>query len=266
MKPYYEAPGVTLYHGDCLQILPTLAAGSVDAVVTSPPYDSLRLYHGISFDFERTAEALNCTLTTGGVIVWVVGDQSINGSESGTSFRQALHFRSLGLRLHDTMIYAKKNPIPLNHPRYEQAFEFMFVLSKGKPRTVNLLREPCRSVGRRVCASHRRGGHGHGDRLVPFHGNGKLVQETKPRSNIWTYGVGTERQNKHPAVFPLRLARDHVSSWTNPGDLVLDPFAGSATTLVAALQTGRRAIGIELSESYCEIAAKRLEGVQQTVA
>lgn len=233
----------------------------VDMVLTSPPYDNLRTYNGYSFDFEQTAQQIFRVLKKGGVCVWVVGDATIKGSETGTSFRQALYFKDIGFNLHDTMIYRKRNKPPLNHNRYEQEFEYMFLFSKGTPRTCNLLREPCLNAGRRNTGTARNSGS---DTLSKKHGYGKDVKDTKPHGNIFEYSVGVEKDrflNKHPAKFPLSLAKDHILSWSNEGDTILDPFLGSGTTLLAAQELGRNGIGIEISAEYCEIARKRLENI-----
>jgi DNA modification methylase len=259
------SPDIDLRCGDCLDVMKTLPDGSVDLVVTSPPYDNLRQYgSGCSFDFEGVAAECKRVLAPGGVLVWVVNDQTTNGSESGTSFRQALHFKSIGLRLHDTMIYAKTNYVPLNHPRYEQVFEFMFVLSKGRPATVNKLLIPCKTAGKTV-GTHRRGLHGHGDALIPLHGQGKPTKAMKPRGNVWYYSTSGNTTPEHPAVFPLQLATDHVLSWSNPGDVVLDPFTGSGTTGEAAIRAGRRFIGIERDPSYFAIAERRIADARSSL-
>jgi DNA modification methylase len=250
-----------IIHGDCLDIMPTLANKSVDLVVTSPPYDTLRNYNGnYLFPFEEIAKELFRVTKDGGVVVWVVGDATINGSETGTSFKQALFFMSLGFKLHDSMIYAKNNYMPLTHNRYEQQFEYMFVFSKGKPKVFNPMRIPCISPG-----------------SVKYRGNAKqyensyserkreertATKEEKYKPNIWFYNVGNSSKNdrsKHNAPFPLQLATDHILSWSNEGDTVLDPFAGSGTTGVACLNTGRKFILIEKDASYCEIIRKRIE-------
>lgn len=249
-----------IIHGDCLEVLPTLQSGSVDAVVTSPPYDSMRQYRGVAaFVFIPLASELFRVVANGGVVVWVVGDGVKDGSESGTSCRQALGFMDVGFRLHDTMIYAKKNPVPrsiASHRRYEQAFEFMFVFSKGRPKTFNGLREPCKEAGkvRATGPTHRGSGHD----PIRFNGAGRPIGETKPRGNIWYYSVKHVKAIGHPATFPVQLAIDHVKTWTLHGDIVLDPFAGSGTTGVACLREGRSFIGVEQEAGYVEIARKRL--------
>lgn len=251
----------TLILGNCIEVMAGIATESVDLVLTSPPYDGLRQYNGYVFDFEAVAQGLQRILKPGGVIVWVVNDETVDGSESGTSFRQALFFKEIGLRLHDTMIYAKRNPIPRNHRRYEQAFEFMFVFSKGAPATVNLLKEKSIEYGRVNTGTMRHAGAD----LEAKHGTKKPVLEYKTKSNIWTYNVGIPHSTddkeayKHPAIFPEALASDHIMTWTNEGDLVFDPFTGSGTTGKIAVQLRRRFIGAELSAEYHEIAMTRIK-------
>ena len=245
-----------IYNEDCLQTMFTrLDMGSVDLTVTSPPYDGLRTYHGYSFDFPSVALGLLRVTKPGGVIVWIVGDATKRGSESGTSFRQALHFLELGFNLHDTMIYRKTSYVPLTHNRYEQAFEYMFVLSRGRPATFNPLREVCVDAGE---IQNTRTFYQTAKCDKPsLLNSAKPVREEKIRANVWDIwprgGV-----KGHPAQFPEPLARDHILSWSNPGDLVYDPFMGSGTTAIAARDTGRRWVGSEVSAEYCAIAKVRL--------
>lgn len=247
--------GVMILEGDCLEIMPTLADKSVDLTVTSPPYDNLRTYNGnSSFDFKGVAKELFRVTKDGGVVVWVVGDATINGSETGTSFRQALYFKEIGFNLHDTMIYQKINYMPLTHNRYEQAFEYMFVFSKGKPVTFNALMKPSRQI---------KGGATfyENDGMLRKGHSPKGINEHKIISNIWPFIIGQNR-NGHPATFPEQLTTDHILSWSNEGDTVLDPFAGSGTTGIACLNTGRKFILIEKDAGYCEIIRKRIENHQ----
>jgi DNA modification methylase len=241
--------------GDCVERTSEIKDSSIDLILTSPPYDKLRKYaSGSVFDFEGLADQCKRVLKPGGVLVWVVGDETVNGGETGTSFRQSLHFQDIGLRRHDTMIYAKSNPIPLNHNRYEQAFEFMFVHSKGRPKAVNKLTESCKRAGELAKGTQRHDL----SRLTSRHRYHDPVKSVRPRGNIWSYGHDGGRECGHPAVFPLQLAIDHILSWTNPGDLVLDPFVGSGTTLLACLQADRSGIGIDKDPAYCEIARRRV--------
>ena len=129
----------------------------IDLTVTSPPYDNLRAYNGYSWDFESVAQELYRITKDGGVVVWVVGDATIKGSETGTSFKQALYFKEIGFKLHDTMIYQSDKP-PLTHNRYEQKFEYMFVFSKGRPKTFNPIMEKCKCVGKMVKSTYRHTG------------------------------------------------------------------------------------------------------------
>jgi DNA modification methylase len=247
----------TLHTGDCLEVLKTISDNSVQLTVTSPPYDNLRTYKGYSFDFEGIARELYRVTKRGGVVVWVVADATIKGSETGTSFRQALYFKECGFNLHDTMVYAKSSQPRQNGVRYEQHFEYMFVLSKGATKLLNPLKEPCKSAGKRHTRTCRDGGK---DVLVV---SSNVVAADKVRGNIWRYSVGSgstrdKQAFEHPAIFPEQLAADHIVSWSNPGDLVLDPFSGSGTTGKMAVLNGRHFIGIDISPEYVEIARKRI--------
>lgn len=253
-----------LIHGDCLEKLKELPDNSVDLVLTSPPYDNLRSYNGSndwSFDkFKVVASELKRILKYGGVIVWVVGDATIKGSETCTSFRQALYFKDVcGLNLHDTMVFLKEGP-PLSHNRYEQKFEYMFVFSKGKPSCFNGLRVNAKHSGETRSATTMRQD---GDKLTARSGKG-FIKSTKLRGNVWEYGVGFNKTTrdvfayKHPAIFPEALVRDHILSWSNEGETVLDPFMGSGTTGKMCKILNRNFIGIEREAEYIEIARRRI--------
>jgi site-specific DNA-methyltransferase (adenine-specific) len=234
----------------------------IDLTVTSPPYDNLRTYNGFYFNFEEVAKELYRITKDGGVVVWVVNDATINGSETGTSFRQALYFKEIGFNLHDTMIYKSEKP-PLTHNRYEQKFEYMFVFSKGKPKTFNPIMIDCKYAGSNPMGTFRHTGK----ETQKAHKQSK-VNEFKIKGNVWEYATGFQKTTKdkiayqHPAIFPEQLANDHIISWSNPGDLVFDPFVGSGTTAKMALLNGRNFIGIDISDEYCEIARQRLEQAQ----
>jgi len=247
---------VDLRNGDCLELMKTIPDGSVDLTVTSPPYDNLRTYNGnCRWEFEGIAKELFRVTKQGGVVVWVVGEATFNGSETGTSFRQALFFKEIGFNLHDTMIYQKPALTFPDTNRYYQDFEYMFVLSKGKPETFNpitdrknkthgdkvhgTVREKDGSTSKKVCI-------------------GNITKEYGRRFNIWKIPNPGRAGNKHPATFPLKLALDHIVSWSNEGDTILDPFLGSGTTAVAAKSLNRNFIGFELDQTYFDIAQKRI--------
>ncbi len=244
--------------GEASEILRSMEPQSIDLTVTSPPYDNLRKYNGYTFDFETIAEQLYRVTKPGGVVVWVVADATIKGSETGTSFKQALYFMGLGFNLHDTMIWEKTNALPLTHNRYEPAFEYMFVFSKGKPKTWNPLLIPCKLAGK--SKNHKRY---NAISILTENGACRCRDETtvynecKQKGNVWHFAVG--HNTKHPAVFPAQLAHDHIISWSNPGDTVLDPMCGSGTTCVEAAKLDRQYIGIDISEEYCELSRKRLD-------
>ena len=249
-----------IYCMDNIEGLKKLDYDSIDLTVTSPPYDNLRNYKGFKWNFEEVAKQLYRITKIGGVVVWVVGDSTKNGSESCTSFKQALYFRKIGFNLHDTMIYKKVNPIPLNHNRYEQCFEYMFIFSKLKIKTFNPLLEQCKTTG--VLRNYRNPGRvkesavRNRDELI-------ITKETKYKNNIWEYVVGGKKEEgmNHPAVFPEQLAQDHILSWSNEGDLILDPFMGSGTTAKMAKLNNRNFIGFEISQEYCDFANKRIENL-----
>jgi DNA modification methylase len=247
----------TIICGDNVAVLKTFPDACIDLTVTSPPYDNLRKYNGFTFDFEGVAQELWRVTKQGGVVVWVVGDATVKGSETGTSFRQALHFMETGFNLHDTMIYEKVCQSMAGSLKcYVQAFEYMFVMAKGAIGTVNILRDRPNKEAGKVKNPRRRNADGtmkpKKDWTIPQYGR---------RFNIWAYGHGGANHG-HPAIFPEDLARDHILSWSNPGDAVLDPFIGSGTTAKMALLNGRRYIGIDVSEEYCAIASQRIESVQ----
>lgn len=242
--------------GDNVEVLRGMPDESIDLTVTSPPYGNLRTYNGFEWDFEGLAQELYRATKVGGVVVWVVGDATINGSESGTSFKQALYFKEIGFKLHDTMIYVKNSyPFPPSN-RYYQQFEYMFVFSKGKPNTANLLR--CEAQGRkRVSTTRNPDGTTSKTKYETGH-------KTRIRDNIWLFDTGYMRTTTdkfaydHPAMFPEKLAEDHILTWSNPDDIVLDPFIGSGTTAKMAALNDRKYIGIDISEEYCELAKKRV--------
>jgi len=244
-----------IYNENCLDTMARMEDNFIDLTVTSPPYDNLRMYKGFTMDWQKTINELYRVTKQGGVVVWVVGDSTQKGSETGTSFRQALFAKECGFNLHDTMIYQKSTP-PLTHNRYEQNFEYMFVWSKGKPNTFNGLREPREYKDTRKNKAFGR----NKDNSVDF---GYSTQDkTRLKRNVWKYfaggGANDKIASKHPAIFPEQLAQDHILSWSNKNDLVYDCFMGSGTTAKMAKLNNRNYIGSEISEEYCNIANERL--------
>ena len=248
------------YNESNLDTMKRMPNNFVDLTVTSPPYDGLRTYNGYSFPFEEIAKELYRVTKQGGIVVWVVNDSTKNGCESLTSFKQAIYFvEQCGFNLHDTMIYAKQNPIPLTHNRYEQQFEYMFVLSKGKPKTFNGLKEKSKYGGE--MASRTRSFYKTNTENEPTIQNKRgIISNEKLRNNIWYYIVGSTQTGKikHPAIFPEQLANDHIISWSNEGDLVYDCFMGSGTVAKMAIINKRNWIGSEISKEYCDIIEQRI--------
>jgi len=256
---------INLMQGDCLERMREIPHNSIDLTVTSPPYDNLRTYNGnndlwCEDVWKGVIEKLYAKTKPGGVVVWVVGDATIKGSETGTSFKQALYAIDCGFNLHDTMIWSKTNPPPQTKVgrRYTNSFEYMFVWSKGRPNTFNPIHTNCTTAGKPSSGgSTQRCANGGRQELRKIRRSGKLVNDTKPLYSVWT--SPKSNGNDHPAPFHLTLAEDHIKSWSNGGDLVFDPFLGSGTTGVAAKSLGRDFIGIELDPTYFQIAKERIE-------
>jgi DNA modification methylase len=233
----------------------------LDMTITSPPYDDLRDYNGYHFPVEQIAKLLYAKTKKGGVVVWVVGDRTVNGSESLSSFEHALAFRDAGFNVHDTMLYVKNNPIPSDcGKRYRQTFEYMFCFAKGNPKTFNPIMEPTKSAGQKIKA-FRITEKGRGN--LPDEDIGREIKAERKASNIFYYSVGTSSSRdkiafEHPAIFPEQLVFDQISTWTNPAELVYDCFMGSGTTAKVAHLLERQWIGSEVSSQYVEIAKQRL--------
>ena len=255
-KPYYEHDGITIYHGDCREILPELEG--VDMALTSPPYGEIREYGGHGcVDLLGVIGQLAKLLNPGGVVMWNVADQTVNGSETGESFRQALHAINCGLRLHDTMIYCKEAVVFPDANRYHPAFEYMFVFSKGSPKHFHGIKDRKNKWAGETIHGTRREANG---QLRPPSNHGERIPDVGLRWNWWVMkNASQEVTLDHPARMPMPMARAHVETWTDPEEIILDPFMGSGTTLRAAKDLRRKAIGIEIEEKYCEISAKRLE-------
>jgi DNA modification methylase len=245
-----------IYNEDCLVTMANMPNDFIDLTVTSPPYDNLRSYNGYSFDFESIAKELYRVTKQGGVVVWIVGDATINGSESGTSFRQALYFKDIGFNLHDTMIWNKNkfSAVGALKVRYAPIFEYMFILSKGKLKTFNPIKDRKNKTAGQAVSGRIRQTDGS---MKPKSTVGKITAKLGQRFNIWEQ-CPQQGNNDHPAPFPEQLANDHIISWSNEGDLVYDPFMGSGTTAKMAIANKRNYIGSEISAEYCELIKARL--------
>lgn len=245
-----------IYNENCLYTLSRMDANILDLTITSPPYDNIRDYKGYSFPFEDIAKELYRVTKKGGVIIWVVGDATVNGSETGTSFKQALYFKEIGFNLHDTMLYYKNNPMPQTNNRYHQHFEYMFCFSKGAPKTFNPIIVPTKYKG--FTQMKNRGKTGSLEYIKVKRTTSKKV------GNVFFYSIGGGLSTKdkvaygHPAIFPEQLAIDQIKTWSNKNDLVYDPFMGSGTVAKCCKLLKRNYIGSEMSKEYCEIAEKRI--------
>lgn len=249
---------INLMHGDCLEKMKDIPDNSIDLTVTSPPYDDMRSYASTlewNFDiFKDISNELYRITKDGGVLVWIVGDATIKGSETGTSFKQALYFKEIGFNLHDTMIYEKAQSCFGSNKCYLQSFEYMFILAKGKLKTINFIRDRKNKVtGVQKMSKTALSKDGEKPERIE-----KELKEYGKRKNIWKYGVGGGKID-HPAIFPEKLAEDHIISWSNEGDIVLDPFMGSGTTGKMSILNNRSFIGIEKVEKYFNISKERIE-------
>ncbi len=254
-----------IYNESNLDTMAKMPNNYIDLTITSPPYDNLRDYNGYSFPFNKIAKELYRTTKDGGVVVWVVGDATVDGGESGSSFRQALYFIECGFLLHDTMIYEKNGaayPASFKSNRYSQVFEYMFVFSKGKPKTANLLKDKINKwVGSKTFGKNSDRNKDGTIKIREIN----AIQEYGYRDNIWRinngfgYSTVDDIAYEHPAIFPEALVLDHIKTWSNEGDLVYDCFGGSGTTAKMAHLLKRTWILSEISTEYVQIAQKRIE-------
>lgn len=248
-----------IYCCNSLDVLKQLEDKSIDLGVTSPPYDNLRKYNGIKEEwseeiFKQIASELKRVLKDGGVIVWNVFDKVEHGSRTGNSLRQCLYFQEIGLNINDYMIFCKTNPMPqVKQPRYCSNFEFMFILSKGKPKTFNPVMRECKCAGQKYNSTCKNMGGENGRSRKSFDINKQSVDYS-----IWNMAVA-KNKTIHPAVFPYELPYKHIKTWTNEGDVVLDPFVGSGTTVLAAIDLKRKFIGIDVSEEYVKLSKQRIK-------
>ena len=251
--------------GNCLERMREIPHNSIDLTVTSPPYDNLRTYNGNndlwSEDvWKGVIEKLYAKTKKGGVVVWVVGDATIKGSESGVSFKQALWAMQCGFKLHDTMIYQKTNFSMPASTRYHQVFEYMFVWSKGSPKTFNPIKDRKNIYAGQTTYGKNTVTLADGSKVD--RGNKPIISDYGQRHNVWIHSTtgqtGESKKYNHPAMFPQTLATDHILSWSNEGDTVFDTFMGSGTTGVAAKNLNRNFIGIELDKGYFKIAEERI--------
>jgi DNA modification methylase len=250
---------IELYNADCVELMKSLNDNSIDLTVTSPPYDNLRTYNGFNFDFENTAKELFRITKNGGVVVWIVNDQTINGSESGTSFKQALYFKEIGFNLHDTMIWNKGTFTAVGALKYSYApvFEYMFIFTKNKLKIFN----PIQDITNKSYGRYKHGTFRQKDGTTKKLSNiGKPIKQFGQRHNIWNiYAEKSNINRLHPAMFPKQLVKDHIISWSNENDVVFDCFLGSGTTAIASMELNRKFIGCEISKDYFDIAVKRIK-------
>ena len=226
MKPYFQDDAVTIYHADCREILPQLEP--VDLVLTDPPYNVSKVGGDILYRGGGKAKTRDFGAWDGEWHPMDFLSQSASIVRPGgtllafTSDRLLGEYRShTGWTQRGTLVWLKTNPPPVPRPVYVQATEWVvwLVIKGGK---------------------------------VTWNAGGYIL-------NVLTYPIcGGNERSAHPTQKPLGLLHELTLRHSNTGDLILDPFMGSGTTLRAAKDLGRKAIGIEIEEKYCEIAAQRM--------
>lgn len=247
-----------IYNEDCLETMKCMPDNFVDCIITSPPYDDLKKYNGFVFDFKAIAKELYRIIKEGCVLVWIVNDRIKDGSETGTSFRQALYFKEVGFNLHNTMIWNKTNPMPqIQYNRYSDSFEYMFILSKGKVRNFNPILIDCKDAGNNYNYTAKHPSENKERVKKDF-----VINNKKKLSNVWNVAV-SKSQAEHPAIFPQKLIDKHIISWSNKNYLIYDCFMGSGTTALSCIKYNRNFIGSEISKEYCDAAMKRIEQHKQ---
>ena len=248
----------SIYNFNCVEGMKLMTENQVDLVVTSPPYDNLRTYKGYEFEYKKVAEGLFRVVKEGGIVIWVVADRTIKGNRTLTSFKHALCFQEVGFNVHDVMIYKKKNTPFMRSNAYTNCFEYMFVFSKGKPKTFNALKVPTIRSGYEKMPANKKE-DGINNKVL-----GKLNKE-KTKNNIWEYAVGLGGSTndkiafQHTAIFPEKLALEHILSWSNEGDIVFDPMCGSGTVCKMAMLNKRKYLGMDISKEYVELAKERMQ-------
>jgi len=262
MNSHKLGENAELFHGNNTNIIKTFKKNSIDLTVTSPPYDNLKNYKKTidcwTFkEFKKIANELYRVTKEHGVVVWVVCDATLNGSETGSSFRQVLYFKKIGFNIHDTMIYSKYPIIPLENPRQMNIFEYMFVLSKGKVKTFNPRLKKSANLSNRT--QNYKNLHTPEQEVTQYK-KSKKRKKYKTDSNIWQYNIAKTIHTKdHPATFPIELALDHILTWTNEEAVIFDPFMGSGTVGMASVLTNRKFKGTERVSDFFDLSLRNIK-------
>ncbi len=247
--------------GDCVEVLKSIPDNSIDLVVTSPPYDGIRKYNGFSFNLHSTGKELFRVLKDGGIIAMVIQDQTKNFGKSLTSFKTIIDWcENVGFKLFETIIYKKHGAEGAWWTkRFRVDHEYIPIFLKGeRPAYFNKepLKIPSKHGGKTMtgCATRLTNGKTLKSKRV-------FINPMKCRGTLWDYttcGDGTRLKHQHPATFPDKIPVDFIRCFCPKNGIVLDPFIGSGTTALAAIQLNRNYIGIDISKEYCELAKKRI--------
>lgn len=252
-----------VYCGDCVKLMKLLPDSTIDLVVTSPPYDKIRDYNGsIHFDLHKTGQEIFRVLKSGGIAVMVIQDQTKNFGKSLTSFKTIIDWcDNIGFKLFETIIYRKNGSEGVWWTkRFRVDHEYMPIFLKGKkPQYFNKepLKIPSKHGGKVMTGSGSRKTNGETQKTVT-----RAINFKKCRGTIWNYLMAGDKnplKRKHPAVFPDKIPYDFIQCFCPEEGIVLDPFAGSGSTLVMAKKLRRSFIGFDIVPEYCELARERLK-------
>ena len=250
-----------VYCVDCVEGMKAIPDGSVDLVVTSPPYDRTRDYNGFSFDLHATGEQIFRILRDGGVAAVVIQDQTKNFGKSLTSFRTVVDWcDNIGFKLFECVIYRKHGTEGAWWTqRFRVDHEYMPIFVKGhRPKYFNKdpLKIPSKHGGKTMTGSGNRQTNGRTTQTIR-----RAINLTKCRGTVWEYLMAGDKnpvKRKHPAPFPDKIPLDFIQCFCQPDGIVLDPFMGSGSTAVSAKKLGRHFLGFDISSEYCKIAETRL--------
>jgi site-specific DNA-methyltransferase (adenine-specific) len=251
-----------IYCTDCVEGMKQIPGSSIDLVVTSPPYDSIRNYNGFTFDLHATGQGIHRVLRDGGIAAMVLQDQTSNFGKSLTSFRTVLDWcDNIGFKLFECVIYRKYGPEGAWwRNRFRVDHEYMPIFLKGnRPNYFDKepLKIPSKHGGKVMTGSGSRRTDGKTNHAVT-----RMINPTKCRGTVWDYLMAGDKdpiKRKHPAPFPDQIPKDFIGCFCPPGGIVLDPFMGCGSTAMAALALGRRFIGFEISPEYCSLAEERMK-------
>ena len=247
---------------DCVEGIKKLPDESIDLMITSPPYDGIRKYNGFNYDLHATGKEIYRVLKDGGIAVMVIQDQTKNFGKTLTSFKMIIDWcDNIGFKLFETVIYKKHGGEGAWWTkRFRVDHEYMPIFLKGeRPQYFNKehLKIPSKHGGKTMtgCATRLTNGKTLKSKKV-------TINLMKCRGTLWNYttcGDGSRLKHQHPATFPNKIPFDFIECFCPKKGVVIDPFIGSGTTALAAIELERNYIGFDISKEYCDLAKKRIK-------